>query len=128
MRLSSFIVKYVTFLLLFLGAAILPANTLVIKNGIGVKGVKPTSEMVKQKAINSTILRVDFQKIAPLKKDQRTIPIDSKQPLDNLAPKVVIDDVVVFLDNTNSLEGMVVYHGVASEMQSSNCLPTYAPG
>ncbi len=128
MRLRPFFVKYATFFLLLFVSTVLSATTLVNEKVIGVKGVKPAFEIMEQKASKLTVLKLDFQKIVTSRKEQLTTPVNIEKPLDKLAPRVVIDDVVVFLDGNNSLEGMMVYHGATSTIQTSNCLSAYSPG
>lgn len=128
MRLRPFFVKYATFFLLLFVSTVLSATTLVNEKVIGVKGVKPAFEIMEQKASKLTVLKLDFQKIVTSRKEQLTTPVNIEKPLDKLAPRVVIDDVVVFLDGNNSLEGMMVYHGTTNTIQPSNCLSAYSPG
>jgi len=106
----------------------LSANTLVNEIGKSVKGVKSTFKITVQKTPKSTLIKIDFQKIIVAPKKEMTFPRNTENPLDKLTPKVVIDDVVVFSDNNNSLEGMMVYSGVTTMNQSPNCLLTSSPG
>lgn len=127
MQLKSFLIKYSTIFLLFFSGTFLSANTLVIE-GVGVKGVKPTFKIAEQKALKSRVLKLDFQQIIAAQKEEKIAPANIEIPLDKLAPKVVIDDVVVFLDGNHSLEGMMVYQGATNPIQPSNRLPIYTPG
>ena len=129
MRLKLFLIKYLPFFLFTFLTIGLSANTMVNEIGIGINGMESTFEIKKNKSLKSLIpLKIDFQKIILLEKRQIITPEIIENPLDKLAPKVVIDDVVVFLDGNNSLEGMIVYHGATTTISSSNCLSTYSPG
>ena len=65
----------------------------------------------------------------PLKKETTLTPIDINNPLDKLTPKVVIDDVVVFLDTDIKMEGMMVYNSaISSPIGQASLLPNYTPG
>ncbi len=129
MRLKPFFIKYLT-LFLFAGLSIsLSANTMVIEKEISVNSVKPTFEININKGLKSMPLRIDFQKILPLEKAIILNPADVKDPLETLKPKVVIDDVVVFLDADMSLEGMMVFNSaISSPIGQANHLPRYSPG
>jgi len=117
-----------TFFLLLSLSTVLSAKTVVKEQEIGVKEVKSTFEITKKAEVKATLLKVDFKKIVAFQKERVIAPKGNEKPVDKLAPKVVIDDVVVFLDGGTSLEGMMVYHGATTIIQPSNCLPTYSPG
>ena len=126
MRQTSFFIKYLPlFLFTFLSIALSANSISVINiNGVGVNGVKTTFEIKYQKEVQAVHLRIDFQKILPLKKEAILTPIDTDNPLDKLNPKVVIDDVVVFLEADVKMEGMMVYNSATSSpIKSANFLP-----
>lgn len=129
MQKMSFLKKYSLLFLFALLSTSLAANTMVNEYGIGINGVKTTFEIKKEKDFKWMHLSVDFQKILQLKKEAILNSKDTKDGLESLNPKVVIDDVVVFLDADMKMEGMMVYNSATSSaIGQVNHLPTYSPG
>lgn len=127
MQQTSFFIKFLS-LFLIIGVSItLSANTMVNGYGVGVNGVKATFEINKKKDLKATPFSIDFQRTLPLKKD--VILNHTKDPLETLNPKVVIDDVVVFLDADMRIEGMMVYNSTTSSpIGQASYLPNHSPG
>lgn len=127
MRLNYFVVKNLTlFFLLFFSVSSL-ANTMVSEKGIGINGVKSTFDITKHKEVKSTSIAVDFKKII-------SIPINEngnlrdQTLLETLETKVVVDDVVVFLQEDVEMEGLMVYNNRTNLFNKKNHLPAHSPG
>ena len=129
MQQTSFFIKFFP-LFLILGVSItLSANTMVNGYGVGVNSVKATFEIKKDKDLKAIPFSIDFQKILPLKKEVILSPSDTKDPLETLNPKVVIDDVVVFLNADMKMEEMMVYNSsTSSPIGQASFLPNHSPG
>lgn len=128
MRLKPFFIKHLTLFLLMGLVISVSANTMVIEKEISVNGVKPTFEINKKKDFKWMPLSIDFQKVLPLEKAVILNATAIKIPSETPQPKVVIDDVVVFLDAGMNLEGMMVYNGHTNLISPSSYLPTHSPG
>lgn len=131
MRFKPFFINYLPLFLFTVLSFTLSANTITVinENGVGINGRTTTFEIEQQKELKPTSLRIDFQKILPLKKEAILNPVAPKDPLEKLNPKVVIDDVVVFLDADIKMEGMMVYNTTTSSpIGQASFLPNYTPG
>ena len=129
MQQTSFFIKFLLLFLIIGGSITLSANTMVNGYGVGVNGVKATFEIKQSKDLKAIPFSIDFQRTLLLKKDVILNPNDTKDPLEALNPKVVIDDVVVFLDADMKMEGMMVYNSATSSpIGQASFLPNHSPG
>ena len=128
MRLNAFIVKKLSLILLTFLTVSLSANTMVNENGIGVNSVKTTFEITKNKEVKSICLKVDFNKVISTSYKENYNPADAQIPLETLETKVVIDDVVVFLQEDIEMEGLMVYNNTTNLANTRNHLLTHSPG
>ena len=129
MRRTSFFIKFFPLFLIIGTSITLSGNTMVNEYGVGVNGVKTTFEIKKYKDLKANPFSIDFQKMLELKEEIILNPKETKDPIEILKSKVVIDDVVVFLDADMKMEGMMVYNtATSSPIGQADYLPSYSPG